>query len=452
LANSIRKKEVSSEEVINAHLERIEEVNPQINAVVQFADTAIDQAREADSALARGEIKGPLHGVPMTIKDNLDTAGVISTGGTMGRATFIPEKDATVVARMYEAGAILMGKTNTPEFTLSFETDNLIYGRTSNPYDLSRSSGGSSGGAAAIISTGGSPMDIGSDAAGSIRFPAHCCGTAGIKPTAGRVPRTGHIVPAAGPADAFNHIGPIARFVEDLALILPIISGPDWYDQTVVPMPVSDPDLVDLKALRAAIYTDNGLMTPTGDIVDVVNAAAKALSDTGMAVEEARPEVLDQVMEIFFGITGADGGSRLKSLLREYGTTDVYPAVSNIIERAASSRMSAVDLAELWARWDIFKSDMLSFMEQYDLIICPVSPFTALEHGATADPSNFIGFSYTITYNLTGWPCVVVRCGVSADGLPIGVQIVARPWREDVALAAGRHLERQLGGWQPPPI
>jgi amidase len=196
LTRAIQKKEVSSVEIVTAYLRRIELVNPKLNAVVQLtADTALEQAKAADEALARGESNGPLHGVPMTIKDSLDTADVITTWGTPGRVRYKPNQDATVVARLKRVGAILLGKTNTPEFTLAFETDNPIYGRTNNPFNVERTSGGSSGGAAAIVSAGGSPFDIGSDTGGSIRLPAHFCGVAGIKPTNGRVPRTGHAIP-----------------------------------------------------------------------------------------------------------------------------------------------------------------------------------------------------------------------------------------------------------------
>ncbi len=209
LAKAIRAKELSSEEVVNAYLQRIEEVNPKLNAIVHLqANEARDQARKADVALARGDLKGPLHGVPITIKDNVDTKGMISTAGTKGRASFVPNKDATIVARLRAAGAIVLGKTNLPELALAFESDNLVYGRTSNPYDLSRTPGGSSGGEAAIIAAGGSPLGLGNDTGGSIRLPSHFCGIAGIKPTAGRVPLTyhfpspfGHLIPLwqAGP-------------------------------------------------------------------------------------------------------------------------------------------------------------------------------------------------------------------------------------------------------------
>ena len=198
-----------------------------------------------------------------------------------------------MVARLRAAGAILLGKTNTPELTLASETDNLLYGRTNNPYDLSRTPGGSSGGAAAIVAAGGAPFDIGSDTAGSIRWPAHCCGIAGIKPTAGRVPRTGHIIPfGLGARDLLTQNGPMARFVEDLRLILPIICGPDWQDPAIVPMPLGDPAAVELTRLRAAVHTDNGIVTPTTAIQDAVRRAAQALTDAGMAVEDACPRAL----------------------------------------------------------------------------------------------------------------------------------------------------------------
>ncbi|MGB5051069.1 MAG: amidase, partial [Caldilineaceae bacterium] len=201
LARRIREREVSSAEVVEAHLHRIAQVNPALNAVVTLTEDAREQARQADAALHAGELWGPLHGVPMTIKDSFDTAGVVSTWGTVGRRAFVPDTDATAVARMKAAGAILLGKTNTSEFTMSFYTNNRLFGATRNPYNTERMSGGSSGGAAAIVAAGGSPMDLGTDTGGSVRLPAHFCGVAGIRPTSGRVPRTGHAIPFGGPAD-----------------------------------------------------------------------------------------------------------------------------------------------------------------------------------------------------------------------------------------------------------
>ena len=453
LARAIRNKEVSSEEVVKACLERIEKVNPRLNAVVQMTgDRALARARGADDALARGEISGPLHGVPFTIKDNLDTAGVISTGGTKGRASFVPQHDATVVARLLAAGAILMGKTNTPELTLAFETDNLVYGRTNNPYNLSHSCGGSSGGAAAIIAAGGSPLDIGSDTGGSIRLPSHFCGTAGIRPTSGRVPRTGHILPPGGALDSLTQLGPMTRFVEDLALTLTIISGEDWRDPAIIPMPLADPGTVNLRVLRVAFHTGNGIMRPTPEIVDATTAAAKILSNAGLVVEEVRPPGIEQTLEIYLGLMTADGGAGIQSLLRMYGTSEPHPFIRQILESPAANQISAAEFGGLLARWDMFRSDMLSFMESYDVILSPGCAFPALPHGTLSDADKFPGFSYTMTYNLTGWPSAVVRAGTAPGGLPIGVQVVARPWREDVALAVCQYIERSLGPWQPPPL
>ena len=450
LAQAIRDKEISSEDVVRAHLARIDAVNPKLNAIVQLvAEQAIAAAKEADTALAKGEIKGVLNGVPMTIKDSLDTAGVISTGGTKGRANFIPEKDATVVARLKDAGAILLGKTNTPELTFSFETDNLIYGRTNNPYDLTRTSGGSSGGAAAIIASGGSPFDIGSDYAGSIRLPSHFCGIAGIKPTSGRVPRTGHIISyAAGAADSFQQLGPMARTVADLAFLLPIVSGPDWQDPAIVPMPLNNPNAIDLKRLRVVFHTDNGVATPTPAIIQTVKNVARALEDAVLSVEEKRPERLEETWTLWNGLDNADGGKGAIEILRQAGTRQTYSI--NVDEIPEETAKSSEEFGRRLREIDQFRSQMLQFIAQYDVLICPVNANTALKHGTVKD--YFEGFTYTATYNLTGWPGVVVRAGTSPEGLPIGVQILAQPWREDVALAVAQFIETTFGGWQPPTL
>jgi amidase len=453
LAQAVRNKEVSCQELVDAYLQRITEVNPQLNAVVQItADTARSQARTADASLNRGENIGPLHGVPMTIKDSIETEGVICTGGTEGRSTFVPRQDAIVVERLREAGAILLGKTNVPELSLSYETDNLVYGRTNNPYNLSCTPGGSSGGEAAIIAAGGSPFGLGSDMAGSIRLPSHFCGIAGIKPTTNRVPRTGHFPVLGGILTALWQIGPMARFVEDLILTLPIISGVDWCDPSIVPMPWWDPRAVDLKSLRVAFHTDNGIVSPTSDTMAVVTYVAKILSDTGMTVEEERPPGIEQTNEIRAALLGANGGASVQKLLQMAGTREVHPLLQSRQAKMSSAVMSAADFGVVLERWDRFRSDMLSFLQKYDVILCPVNAYPTFHHGASVDEEIYAAFSYTRTYNLTGWPSVVVRAGTSAENLPIGVQVVARPWREDVALAVAEHIEEAEGGWQRPPL
>lgn len=452
LAQAIREKKVSVVEVIEAHLRRIEAVNPRLNAVVCLAaERALAEARAADAVLAHGEATGPLHGVPMTIKDSLDTAGVVSTGGTQGRAAFVPTEDATVVARLRAAGAILLGKTNTPELTLAGETNNLVYGQTNNPYDLSRTPGGSSGGAGAIIAAGGAPFDVGSDTGGSIRLPAHFCGIAGIKPTSGRVPRTGHVVPyAMGAVDALTQNGPMARYVADLWLPLSIMAGVDWRDPAIVPMPLGNPHNVRLQGLRVAMHTDNGIMTPTPETIAVVHQAGAALSAAGLVVTEDRPAVLSRAMDLANALSSADGRAWVRRLLLQSGTTAIHPWLQRRLEEARA--LDVAEFSALLEEVDTYRSSMLSFLEHYDLILCPVCAFPAPPHGTTMSEEMRKGFSYTGAYNLTGWPGAVVRGGTSPEGLPIGVQVVARPWHEDVAVAVAQCLETALGGWQAPAL
>ena len=346
-----------------------------------------------------------------------------------------------MVRRLKEAGAILLGKTNTPEFTLSFETNNLIYGRTNNPWDTSRTSGGSSGGAAAIVAAAGAPFDIGSDYGGSIRLPSHFCGIAGLKPSAGRVPRTGHIYPFGGVQDSFQQIGPLARYVEDLALILPLIAGPDLVDPGVVAMPLGDPKEVELASLRVGFHTDNGIRTPTAETQSVVRAAATALMAVSNLVDESRPPGVEQSFEIGWPLYRFDGGAAVRRLLKHAGTTE-----STLGDRGTA--MSAEELDQALAGVYELRSRMLSYFTDHDVFLCPVNAHPAVPHGSSDLPD----YSYTITYNVTGWPGAVVRGGTSPEGLPIGVQIVGPPGREDVVLAVAAVVEQELGGWQPPAI
>jgi amidase len=384
----------------------------------------------------------------MTIKDSIDTAGVVTTYGTKGRSRFEPEKDATVVSRLKSAGAILMGKTNTPEFTLSYETRNDVYGVTNNPYDLARTPGGSSGGASAILAAGGSPFDIGSDYGGSIRLPSHCAGTAGIKPTSGRVPRTGHGFPFGGMLDALQQLGPMARYVTDLSLLLPIIAGPDWVDPYIVPMPLLDPAKVKLSDLSVSFHTDNGILSPTSETSQVVKAAAMVLSDAGARVDEARPTGIELSYDAMIDAWNRCDPPLVKQLLEAAGTSQEETTLQWLFEVPAATNEDTVNAVRAL---DSCRSKMLSFMTDYDVILCPVNAFPAMSHGGE-NPEDLRAFSYTMAYNLTGWPGAVVRGGTSPDGLPIGIQIVARPWREDVALAVAKLLENELGGFQAPDI
>jgi amidase len=418
LARRIADREVSARDVVAAHLRRIDEVNGAINAVVQIdAERALARAGEADAALARGEPWGPLHGVPFTVKDNLCAEGIPMAIGVPERAGTVPGVDATAVARLKAAGAILLGKTNCPPWGAGIETDNEVYGRTSNPYDPERTPGGSSGGEAAIVAAGGSPCGLGTDSGASVRLPAHFCGLASIKPSAGRVPLTG-VLDDEGQlgtlGDPRTQVGPMARSVADVALLLRLIAGPDGRDGGVAPVPLGDPAEVRLRGLRVAVQFENEHAAATPDTAATVARAAAALREAGAVVDEARHPA---------------GGHEI--------TIEVW--------RSYGAGVGAGELWRLLRHWDAFRSEMLAFADRYDLILSPVFPGPARLHGTMNALGEIDPTSFTTPHSLTGWPAATVRCGTSAEGLPIGVQLVARPWRDDVALAAALRLEQVAG-------
>jgi amidase len=423
LAKMIRGRKVSSVDVVDAHLAHIEIVNPKLNAVVQIAHDARERARDADAMLARGSDVGPLHGVPFTVKDWIETEGLICAAGFAERAQFVPKRDATVVTRMRAAGAILLGKTNVNDGA-------LVYARPNNPYDTARSPGGSSSGEAAIVAAGGSPLGIGSDSGGSIRLPAAWCGVAGLKPTNGLVPNTGHYPRIESMHDPRTTIGPLARRVEDLALALTIIAGVDGRDPGVVPMPLGDPASVDTSALRVAWYTGMPRATPAPAGIAAVDAAVRVLRDAGAAVAEASPPRLDESMPITISYW-----SRVQS--------------SSLTEWSPyrSSTLTADEIEQSIFEWARFRASMLRFMDDFDVIVCPATVDVAPEHRALTGRD----YIYMLPYSLTGYPVVVVRCGDNG-GMPVGVQIVARAWHDHVALAAAMRIEEALGGWAAPAL
>jgi amidase len=422
LAHLIRQREFSSCEVVDAYLRRIDDVNSKLNAVVQVAPDALERARDADVAIAhRGDV-GPLHGVPFTVKDWIETEGLICAAGFAERSQFVPKRDATVVARMRAAGAILLGKTNVNDGA-------PVYPRPNNPHDLGRSPGGSSSGEAAIIAAGGSPLGLGSDSGGSIRLPAAWCGVAGLRPTSGLVPNTGHFPRIGSMHDPRTTIGPIVRRVEDLALALRIIAGADGRDPSAVPMPLGNPSSVDLSALRVAWYTGMPDATPSPAVIAAVHAATGALRDAGASVDEASPPRLDESMPI----TVAYWSRVQSSSLTEWSLYRPSTLTADEIERSIFE-------------WERFRASMLRFMDGYDVIVCPVATDIAPEHRALTGQD----FTYMLPYSLTGYPVVVVRSG-EAKGMPTSVQIIARPWHDHLALAAAQRIEDALGGWSAPP-
>lgn len=439
IADLIRAKKVSSAEVVRAHLERIALVNPKIHAVCTLAaERALEEARQADEQLARGNIKGPFHGVPMTIKDSIDTKGTISTAGTTGRRAFVPERDATIVHRLRNSGAILIGKTNTPELTMDFDTCNRLFGDTLNPYDLRLSPGGSSGGAAAIIAAGGSAFDFGSDTGGSIRIPSCFCGIAGIRPSAGLLPLTGHIINCEqGLIAALTRLGPMSRCVDDLYPLLKVTAGPDGIDKLAHSIQLRDPSSVNLKELRAAFYTDNGIRAASPDVAGAVRVAVACLSDAGGRIEESCPGAIKGLQEFEdFPITG-DGGKWALGLLDQFHTPKSERDCGWVWSKRPLGPRECETKANLRNQ---YRQDMDSWMRNYDLLLCPVTAEIGFPPRFTRRKDfDISGFTYTQALSHTDWPVAVVRCGTSKEGMPIGVQVVSKSGREDICLAVAKH-------------
>jgi amidase len=426
LAIALRERRVSSREVVDGCIARIEAVNPKLNAVAKLtAEAARKRAAEADEVLVRGDVWGPLHGVPFTIKDWIETNDAICAAGFEERRDYVPKRDATAVARMRAAGGIMLGKTVDLR-------DNKVYGKVYNPHDTTRTPGGSSSGEAAIIASGGSPLGLGSDSGGSIRYPAHCCGVAGLKPTNGRVPLTGHFPRIGALSDPRTTIGPLARSVEDLALGLEVIAGPDGIDPRVAPVPLEDWRAVEVRGLRIALFASFEGASSDEETQRAVHDAARALKDVGAGVEEAVPPRIEESL----------------SITRRYWAR-TRSSAWNEWQGGRASTLSADEVERSIFEWERLQRAFLSFMGSYDAILCPASPSAAVAHEEDDTDQVFV---YTLPFSLTGQPAVVLRAGTSSDGLPIGVQLVARKWRDDVALALAARVEEALGGWPEPEL
>ena len=444
---------VSCREVIEAHLARIDAVNPALNALVEATDpeTCIKAADDADGRAAGGDPLGRAHGLPIVVKDVMTVAGLACSGGSQVLRA-VADDDATAVARLRAEGAIVLGLTNVPEMGRGGESNNNLYGRTNNPYDLSRTPGGSSGGSAALVAAGGAALSVGSDGGGSIRQPCHNTGIAGLKPTHGRIPRTGSVFgDALGVFGPFNCYGPMARSVQDLFLGLSIMNGPDLWDPYAVPAPLGPAHEVDLASLRVATYLDDGISPPNDDVTAVVEAAVRSMAEVAH-VERATPACVGRTMELLWEsvFLGGDRGRGFEDDLQAMGATDPSEELAEFLRQAREVNFSLTEARSRFVAIDEYRIQMLTFMADYDVIVCPAMPTAAKPHHHGLVEIN--DFSHMMVHNLTGWPAAVVRCGTSNEGLPIGVQIVARPWQDATALAVAGHLEKVCGGWQPPPM
>lgn len=446
----IRKKEVSAEEVMSAHLNHIEKINPVINALTQRfnPEECLEQAKEVDKLIANKKPLNKLSGLPVAIKDALHVKGLICSSGCSG---FYKEKallDATLVTRLKQAGAIIVGLTNVPEMCRGGDSDNLIYGRTNNPYDLDRTCGGSSGGSAALLAAGGVPFAIGSDGGGSIVQPSHCCGIAGLKPSHGLLPATGTIGGSLfGLIHSMITYGPMARSVADLKLGLTVLAGPDGIDPHTFSVTLDES--IPLKKIRVAYFTENGTTPVDKEIQAVVKNAALALKDEVELVAEDKPDCIGKAFQLHWDLfLGCDNGKGFKQFLDNLGMKELSWELQEFLRQAEASSLTTTELYKRISSIDLFRAEMLAFMQDYDVLISPAFPVVAKQHGIGI--KEISDFSYAMAHNLTGWPTVSIRCGTSANGLPINVQVAAKRWQDHTALAVAGHLEKMLGGYQPP--
>jgi len=444
-------RELSSRELVGLILGRIDAVDPRLNAVVARDDAAALGAADAADAARRGGDDRPLLGLPVTIKDSIETAGLVTTSGSFAREGHLPVADATVVARLRGAGAIVVAKTNVPEYTWSYETENALHGRTVNPFDPARTCGGSSGGEAALLGAGATVAGVGTDGGGSIRVPSHYCGTAGLRPTAGLVPETGcwPSTRDTGMLD-INGVGPMARYVEDLGLLLAVIAGSDGVDP-FVHLPAAALCPVDVASLRVGFYAFDGVCRVTPATQQAVVGAAAALGARGAAVEDVTPPDLAEATDLFFGLMAADGGARARADLAPAGGRHA-DQLRQLLDDLQPTALDAAAYLQLIRHLFAFRSAVRSFVGERDVVIAPVTTGPAPLHGCspgTDTPiASYEAFNYTHAYSLAGLPVAVVRAG-DERGLPIGVQVVANPFREDVALAAAAAIEEDAGLFVP---
>jgi Asp-tRNA(Asn)/Glu-tRNA(Gln) amidotransferase A subunit family amidase len=460
MAEQIRKKKLSPVELVEAHLAKIEKLNPQLNAFVQVdSDAALRRARLAEDSVVQNQTLGPLHGVPLSIKSSIDVGGGFRCeAGTKLREGHVPSPDAPLVSRLRKAGAIILGVTNTPELLMAWETDNLLYGRTNNPWDLSRTPGGSSGGEAAAIASGCSAGGVGSDGGGSIRVPAHFSGICGLKPTPGRIPATGHYPNSVGPFALLGVVGPMARTVGDLKVLFEVMQGPDYGDPSAAPVPVRWPSENELKKIRVGYFEDDGRTPVTSETRAAVESAAQALRRAGFKVERFRPEGLELIRQLWWKFFGVAGGMLLGPMIkgREAELSPILKEFSSWV--AAEPAHTGASLLDTWIQRDAVRTQVFRQMHLYPILLCPVASIPAFRHGERSwkidgqTVQYLDAWSYTEWFNLLGTPAAVVPVAQSAEGLPIGVQISGLPWEEETVLSVAAALEAERGSWQQPPI
>ena len=462
MAERIREKKISPVEVVDAHLTQIENLNPMLNAFVHVdANAARRAAQGAEAAVMHAKTRkalGPLHGIPVSVKSSFEVSGMRCESGTRLRTGYVPAQDAPLVARLRAAGAIVLGLTNTPELLMAWESDNLLYGRTNNPWDLERTPGGSSGGEAAAIAAGMSAGGVGSDGGGSIRVPAHFSGICGLKPTPGRIPASGHYPVSAGPFSSIGVVGPMARTVADLKTLFEVMQGPDIGDTCAAPVPLLWPSDNETRNLRIGYFEDDGRTPVTRETRAAVRIAAEALRSAGFQVEPFQPEGLEQARQLWWKYFVVAGGMLLRPMF-EGREADLSPILKQFLEiSAAEPPLTADTLLDAWIERDLLRARFFAQMQRYPILLCPAAAIPAFRHGErrwqvegkTVDYLD--AWSYTEFFNLLGNPAAVVPVGQSSEGLPVGVQIIGRPWEEEEVLSVAGALESVCDAARIPPI
>lgn len=451
MASLIRHSTLTSEAITRHYLQALKERNPAVNAVIQkHTDEAIlAQAREADAAVSRGQSLGPLHGVPITIKDVLHVEGYRLSRGLTEFLGDASQKDATAVARLRAAGAIIIGLTNVPELCMAFETDNLVYGLTRNPHDLNRSAGGSSGGEGAAIAAGISPAGLASDASGSVRVPAHFNGVCGFKLTQGRVPLTGQFPRER--SGLFHHtssFGVMGRYVADVEVMGRLIAGPDGHDPDTVDVPWQGLDKP-LDQLRVAFLYETSRVSPSPAVAHTLDTVRELTGKIVASISDEQPPMLEESCDVLWRlfITGGDSARGWKQLFSDIGKKSFTPALNTLVAMSEEVECSIDQVKLDWNNLDRMRYQLAAFFRTHDLLITPVHPTVAFEHGHSLNDRHQYG--YVFPFSLSGSPVLVIRAGVDeASGLPIGIQIVAPNWQEARLIEFGKRLEAALPKWQ----
>ncbi len=453
----LRSGAISAVELAEAHIAQIERLNPRLNALVDF-----DAERVRVRARMHAEWRGtrerrPLFGLPVTVKSSIATRGLRCEIGSVLHRGEVPMHDALAVARLRAAGALILGTTNCPEFLMAYETDNLLHGRTNNPWDLERTPGGSSGGESAAIAAGMSAAGLGSDSGGSVRVPAHFTGICALKPTPGRIPGSQHLPPCAGPFQILGAVGPMARTITDVALLFRLLSGHDATDPDSAPVKLREPSLNELRSNRIGYFEEDGLLAVTAETRSAVQAAVAALREAGFTVEPFRPSTLEALRQLWWKFFVQCGAMFYAPEIRGR-ESELSPIFIEFLGIAASAPPLTADaLLSAWAELDLLRAKTLEELKRYPVLLCPVASVAAFRHGerqweiddATVDYLD--AWRHSQWFNALAAPAAVVPVGRSMEGLPIGVQIVARPFEDETALGVAAIVDAAFG-YRPPPM